>query len=226
MIKRKLFLVAFLSVALAGCVSAGQHAVYLAPEQTAVYTQFPAAPALNSPVDRADRAVMHEWQNKRTAEQCALARSQAYAQFDEFFYDISPFQKPTPMFVTDFMTHVQHDADIAVSSIKKREHRPRPFLTDSTLEPCLGRINGFSYPSGHSTMSHLDALILSDLVPARRAQFMSRADACALNRVIGGVHNPSDIAAGKDLAELVYRQLKESKKFRDDMEKLRSYLSR
>ena len=95
---------------------------------------------------------------------------------------------------------------------------------DAGLEPCLRRIGGLSYPSGHSTIAHVFALILADLVPERRAEFLARADAAALNRVIGGVHHPSDIEAGKRLADLLYAEFLKSPAFRADQEALQQYL--
>ncbi len=104
--------------------------------------------------------------------------------------------------------------------------RPRPFLRDKAIEPCLGRIGGLAYPSGHAAISRLFALMLADLVPADKKIFFARADAVALDRVIGGVHHPADIKAGKKLAEKLYRAYKKSPVFRSDIETLRGLLVR
>ena len=66
--------------------------------------------------------------------------------------------------------------------------------------------------------------MLSDLVPPGKKEFFARADAAALDRVIGGVHPPSDLEAGKRLADKLYRKYKKSPVFRGDMETLRGLL--
>ena len=53
---------------------------------------------------------------------------------------------------------------------------------------------------------------------------MSYAYQGALNRVIGGVHHPSDIAAGKDLGDAIYKALKQNSKFKTDLDTLRRNL--
>lgn len=51
---------------------------------------------------------------------------------------------------------------------------------------------------------------------------MLRADEAALLRVIGGVHHPSDIAAGKLLADSLYREFLSSPDFRKSLEELKA----
>lgn len=185
---------------------------------------FTPAPAPDSPADKADFATLHEWQDKRTPAQCDKAQSQANAYFEEFYGDLNPFVSPLPKDVSVFLRKVHHDTDEAVSILKKRNNRPRPFRRDDTLNPCLGRINGLAYPSGHSTIVHVFGRILSDLDPARKDEYMKRADECALNRVIGGVHHPTDIEAGAKLADIVYEQFKKNPEFIKELEALRSDL--
>jgi acid phosphatase (class A) len=86
-------------------------------------------------------------------------------------------------------------------------------------------VRGFSYPSGHAAYSRLFALILSELQPERKSEFMARADQAALNRVIGGVHYPTDIEAGKKLAEDIFADLRKNPDFRRDLEILKQYIA-
>jgi len=66
--------------------------------------------------------------------------------------------------------------------------------------------------------------MLAELVPSMRKVCLARADEAALDRVIGGVHHPADIEAGKKLADKLYRKYKKSPVFRGDMETLRGLL--
>ena len=228
--KAKRFLPLFFAAALCACAASPdkafkpkEHALYLSDVQLKD-RQFEPAPAPGSETDKADMAVLHEWQLKRTPEQCARAALEAYAAFGEFFGDIAPFVKPMPAEAEAFFEQVHSDSDAAVNVLKKRNGRERPFRRDASLDPCLGRIGGLAYPSGHATISRIYALILSELAPERRAQFISRADQLGLDRVIGGVHYPSDIEAGKKFGDIIYAELMLNPAFRAQTDKMRVYL--
>lgn len=202
---------------------AAASAGYLTTAQEAI-TDFPAPPAVGSAEDKADLAAVLQWQKDRTPEQCAAAQAQADQSFISFFTNVSPFAKPLPAAVGAFFKRVSDDSGNANRYIKKIYQRDRPFLRSSELNPCLGRAQGFSYPSGHATDSHLFGLILSDLLPRQGAIFMRNADQAALNRVIGGVHHPSDVEAGKRLGGRLYREMLKNPAFVADMQGLKQYL--
>jgi len=65
-----------------------------------------------------------------------------------------------------------------------------------------------SYPSGHSAQAYYTALVLSDMYPELENSFMGLAEAISDSRVDRGVHFPSDIAAGKQLAEILHEMTK------------------
>ena len=50
--------------------------------------------------------------------------------------------------------------------------------------------------SGHATFAYEMAVLLSNIVPEKRAEVFKRADDYAQSRVIVGAHYPSDIEAG------------------------------
>jgi acid phosphatase (class A) len=193
---------------------------YITAEQQA-FPDFPAPPPAGSKKDREDLAALKEWQLKRTPEECARANAEAYADYNDFYGEISPFPRPLPETAAVIFKRVKAETDGVSAAVKEVFKRPRPFLRDAALEPCLGRIDGLAYPSGHAAISRLFARMLADLVPSKKKKFFARADEAALDRVIGGVHHPSDIEAGKRLADELYRSYKKSRAFRADMETLR-----
>jgi len=195
---------------------------YLTTEQQQV--AFPAPPADGSSADLAELATLHEWEKKRTVEQCACAQAESHAEFDEMFGAINPLPRPLPKKAAKVLKRIRNETDSVIGSLKDRFKRPRPFWRDTSLKPCLGKIGGLAYPSGHATLSKMYALVLSDLAPERRSEFMARADEAALYRVIGGVHHPSDIEAGKRLAETLYSMYQKSPAFLKDLEILRGYV--
>ncbi len=195
---------------------------YLTTEQQKL--EFPAPPAAASQEELADFDILREWEKKRTAEQCARADAEAHATFGEFFGELSPLPRPLPKRARKVIKRIHSETSSAVWVLKERFNRPRPFHVDAKLTPCLGRIGGLAYPSGHATISRMYALLLSDLAPERRQEFLARADEAALFRVIGGVHHPSDIEAGKRLAETLFSEYFKSPAFLKDMKILRGYV--
>jgi len=189
-------------------------------------TDVPAAPEDGSYEDKNDFEVLFDWQKKRTPEQCAAARAEMEHSFKIFFGKISPFKAPEPAEVTTFFKNVSADSVAAHRFIKDAYKRQRPFLRDTRIKPCVFKVGGYAYPSGHATISRLFALILGDLVPSRKKEFLTRADEAALNRVIAGVHHPTDIEAGKILADVLYKNLKEEPEFSSDMKTLKRFLSK
>lgn len=182
----------------------------------------PAPPAPGSPEDKKDFEALFDWQARRTEADCAGARAQSKAEYAAFFGDVSPFPDPLPPAASKILFQVYFDGGMAVGAAKQHFARQRPFRRDKALKPCLGKAAGLSYPSGHAAVSRLFALLLADVAPERRASFIARSDRAALNRVIGGVHHPSDIEAGKLLGDAVYAEMLKEASFRADLAKLRA----
>lgn len=222
---------AVLSLGLAACSSTGSahrhdgSSVYLDKARLETM-EFPPAPAPGSPQDRADFTELHAWQAKRTPGQCARAKSEGEAYFEQFFGQLKPFPAPLNEESEAFLLRVREDASTAITILKERNSRLRPYLTDKELSPCLGRAGGKAYPSGHATLARLYALILTELMPLRRSEFMARGDEAALDRVIGGVHHPSDIEAGKRLGDILFNRFMDNAEFRANLEKLRYYAAK
>lgn len=59
-----------------------------------------------------------------------------------------------------------------------------------------------SYPSGHAAYGMACAILLSAVVPEKRAELFARARQYGESRLILGAHYPSDVAAGQQVALL------------------------
>ena len=116
----------------------------------------------------------------------------------------------------------------AVGVWKEKVRRPRPFVRHGALRPCITAPKGDSqsYPSGHAALARVIGLILAEMVPERGPEFLARADEAGLDRVIGGVHHPTDVAAGKALADEVYAVLLQSPTFVAERESVRRFIKR
>lgn len=187
---------------------------------------FPAPPAAGSPEDRADLAAVLQWQKDRTQAQCSAALAQSDETYLALFGGVNPFPVPLPAEAGAFFRRVGAETGDAVRNIKKIYKRERPFVRSAEVKPCLGRVQGLSYPSGHATVARVYALVLSGLLPRQGAIFNRAADQAALNRVIGGAHHPTDVEAGKKLGDLLFRKFKQNPAFAADMAALSKYISK
>lgn len=84
----------------------------------------------------------------------------------------------------------------------KGAQRKRPHQRDARVEPSLS-VEGHgsnSWPSGRTAATRVWAAVLADLFPGRKAALDTAAARSAELRLIGGVHYPSDLVAGRMLA--------------------------
>ena len=96
-----------------------------------------------------------------------------------------------------------HDAAVVCWSVKFQYFNPRPHQLDPTIRTVIGLPNFPAYPSGHSTFSAAAALVLSELFPARVADFAAMADEAGISRLYGGIHYRNDIERGREHGERV-----------------------
>lgn len=94
--------------------------------------------------------------------------------------------------------HKQHfDTDRPTQLAKKVGH---PFRGDYLLKSAQTA----SYPSGHTTQAFYLAHFISNIYPGLKAELFALASMVADSRIDVGVHFPSDNAAGKLLAKVLY----------------------
>lgn len=81
--------------------------------------------------------------------------------------------------------------------------RPRPF-TGNESPICVPRdahlAQSPAYPSGHTIAGYSTALVLSALLPERKAELLQRGRVIGESRIVCGVHWASDVAAGYQAA--------------------------
>lgn len=197
---------------------------FLSLDEAAAAALVPPVPAAGSPEDAADLAELASWQARRTPAECARAQGDVSPSYENLFGALSPFPLPLGAQEKAFFLALAADAGGAAFLLKHRYKRPRPFNRGVGLTPCITRPKDWAYPSGHAAVGRIWALALADLVPARRAAFMSRGDDVGLGRVIGGVHHPTDVAAGRLLADKLYARLRGEPAFKKALAALRSRL--
>jgi acid phosphatase (class A) len=186
-----------------------------APGQAIDFTRLlPPPPAPGSVADNEDKAVVRAWQQRRTPEMESLAQADAARTAQPFLpalgRDLTPEKLPLTM---AFFETLRKDADAMLGDAKAHWNRPRPPQADPDIHPSLRLPHNASYPSGHSTYATAAAVMLVSMVPERAAEIYDRAEAYRLNRIIGGVHYPSDIAAGRIAGTVIAATLLENGDF-------------
>jgi len=118
-----------------------------------------------------------------------------------------------------------------VDSAKNHWGRLRPFQQDERIHSPLTQrelaslTKNPSYPSGHSTAGNLDALILAELVPDLKDALLARGKQIGDDRVLGGVHFPSDVEAGHTLAQALFDKFMASPDFQADLAKAKAEIA-
>ena len=123
--------------------------------------------------------------------------------------------------IAKLMEDVYTDAH-AATAVKEHFKRARPCTTDPSLLPDnLKPESSYSYPSGHSTVGTVDALLLAELFPQKQKEILAEGKMIGWRRVEIARHYPSDIYAGRVLGQAIVRQLKTHEAFREEFERAR-----
>lgn len=113
-----------------------------------------------------------------------------------------------------------------IGDAKFAHPRLRPYKEDRTIVPCetdyLYPTDGSSYPSGHAANGYVAARLISEVItpadePDRRPGLLARGQRYGDNRVVCGVHHPSDVKEGRTLAEHIYDRAAATAEFQADL---------
>ena len=161
-----------------------------------------------------DFATLMKHQLKRTKADCEKAKSDEGISVENLFgAPKGPLTKSEARWATARLLIHMGESGANILKAKSLFKRPRPYIRNPLIIPCISKESSYAYPSGHTTFSRYLALALSRIHPEKEEALMKRADEIALGRVIGGVHHPSDIEAGKKLADELARERLYSKEF-------------
>jgi acid phosphatase (class A) len=165
---------------------------------------LPAPPAEGSPEAAAELEQVLALQAKRTdAQAAACVADQEYSVF-RFADVVGPgFEAAYLPLTAAYFSQAVDAAKVVVDSAKGHWDRRRPFLIDSRVQPCDKPSKSASYPSGHATAGMVMGILLADLLPEKHDAILARGVEFGWHRVIGGVHFPSDVQAGRVAGSLV-----------------------
>ena len=159
---------------------------------------LPPPPANDSAQTKAELGEVLMLQVTRTPEMEARAVADAEENVWRFANVTGPnFTKEKLPKFSAFFDRVVETEGAVVDPAKDVWKRPRPHQLSDLVKPAVKLSSSGSWPSGHATVGTMMGIILADMVPEKRAEIMARAAEYAHNRVVGGIHYPSDVEMGK-----------------------------
>lgn len=221
------------ALALAACATAATETAP-APAATGVPFQLdatvfiPPPPAAGGALELAEREIVRgPWSAERRAQALADNAIDPFAAFDSVLGE--NFTAANFPATVALLTRTARAAGLAGEPVKQRYQRPRPFVSDSSITPCIPddeRLRAsFSYPSGHAALGFGWALVLAELVPARADAIIDRGRDFTVSRVVCGVHYPSDIDAGRIVAAAAVARLHNDPDFQREFAAARAELA-
>ena len=186
----------------------------LKEEQVDLKKALPPSPKPDSAVWRNDFKVLHDWEKKRTKEQCEEGQHVVSISLKSFFgKPYGPLTDAEVEALNPLMDEVRWDVGHFTENAKNLYARPRPYNSDKTLQPCATKEINYAYPSGHTSMTRAIGKLLAKWDPKRAKAFMKRAEDIAQSRIRVGVHHPSDIEGGKKIGDYLTNLYLKDKEF-------------
>ena len=204
--------------------AADQPSPWVIPPQETLLHVIPPPPAPGSAAEQADLDGVMALQDHPTKQELAHAEQSVAFSVFTFAETLGPeFNAKRKPRTALFFSQLEATANQAKNFLKETYRRDRPFVAfPSEVRPLVTPEAGYSYPSGHCTRSWLFALVLAELDPPHRASFFGNAIRVGEDRIIGGMHFPTDMMESRVLAVELHRFLMKDPDFRRDLEQLRA----
>ncbi len=201
-------------------------APYFDPASIDLKALLPDPPPNGSPTTLKEIDLILQDQATRTPAD--VARIKREVHLDEWLFDtvLGPWftKKNLPVTAALFARVGATEYPIIMSG-KKYWNRPRPPQQDSRVHPPIPLPKNSSFPSGHSTVGNLYGMILAQLAPDLEKPLLARGRQIGDDRVLAGVHFPSDVAAGETLATALFQRLMATPEFQADLAKARTEIA-
>jgi acid phosphatase (class A) len=188
---------------------------------------LPPPPANDSAQTKAEIGEILTIQVTRT--KAMEERAIADAEEDVWRYsdviDNPKFSKENLPKFTAFFDRVVATEGAVVDPAKKVWGRPRPHLLYPDLvKPIVPLSKSGAYPSGHTTVGTLMGIVLSNMVPEKKAAIMTRAWEYGHNREVGGIHYASDIEAGRIAGTVIAETIMSHADYKSEFEAAKNEL--
>jgi acid phosphatase (class A) len=190
----------------AGCAHSSGKTPYIKPGPSDLGAVLPPPPSPDSQESVAEMNLILRLQETRTADDAKRVKSEIDYDVFAFADVLGPnFNAKECARTNEIFAKVVAEAKPVSSASKEQWSRPRP-----TVDPrvhALDHEKSFSYPSGHSTRATVYAELLAEAVPSRRDALLERGREIGWDRVIAGIHFPSDVYAGRVLGHAIAQSM-------------------
>ncbi|HEV2970977.1 MAG TPA: phosphatase PAP2 family protein [Pirellulales bacterium] len=215
------------TVLIAACavIARADTPTYLRPAAIDPLKLLPGPPSAHSAEAREELDLMLMIQEKRTPAEVDRCASEVKLKVEAFKSVMGPWftSKNLPRLAKLFAA-LEKDSKQLSDAVKAHYRRPRPEHEDDHIHVPIDDETTFAYPSGHSTRGTLYALILVELAPDHRDALLDRGREIGWDRVIAGLHHPSDIYAGRVLGQAIAQSLLADPKFQPELAAIKTEL--
>jgi acid phosphatase (class A) len=215
---------------------------YLSDTQVGRLKNYVNFPANSSDQTRKELDFLLDLQKKRSAEQVREVTKLGHVGYwpeidllpshpqyrknlEDLFYEVNQimgeeFNAENSPYTLKLLKGIMNDMRLMEFSVKYHRLRARPYQLEPRLQP-LSKIKSPSFASGHTLWAYLQAFALSELIPAKRNEFLTLAYEIGLSREIMGVHYPSDEEASRKLAHEMINLMWQNEDFQRDLQNAR-----
>lgn len=203
--------------------------IFVTPEQSRAFDILSTPPASDSSTTKDELLELHRIEGARTEGEAASAKWDDENENIFLFKNImgEKFTKENFPLLDAFAARVSNDEGVNTRVAKEGFHRVRPYNLDKTLHPiCKTKTKDDAYPSGHTTSGYLLALTLVEMVPEKRDEILARAEQYGRNRLVCGVHYPSDLPASKLVAYSIHAIMKVNPHYQQELAEAKAEVRR
>ena len=222
--RRRIFgpflLVLFLATA-PFCIAADRYLADGRPDAVALLAPPPATGSEEQAADMASVIAVHGG-----AARNDLSEAKSESNYSVFVFTpaVGVFFQPGKFPKTEaFFNSLHNESDRVVDQSKGVWKRLRPINVNPALNWGV-REDSYSYPSGHSTRGTVYALLLAEMFPDRKDEILEVGRRIGWHRVQLAMHYPTDVYAGRVLAQAIVRELKSNPAFQHDFAEVKAEL--
>lgn len=191
---------------------------YISHESVDITRVIAAPPSPDSVEQSHDLDAVLYSQSHRTVAQEKSALAENDLTIFQFREVLGPSFSPEKLPATaSFFKRIQEDSIDVLGPAKDHWKRPRPFLASDEVKPVGAKPSSASYPSGNSLLGYVYAVILAEILPAKRDAIFAKGLDIGNARVVAGVHYPTDVAAGRLAAVEIVAKLESSASYAKDL---------
>jgi acid phosphatase (class A) len=191
---------------------------YLQPGAIQPQNLLPGPPSVGSEEYKAEIDTLLALQAGRSTAQIARFKAEEKLGFSAFALVMPSFFKAENLRkLSILLDSAGSDSKYFTTIAKDHFLRKRPYREDDRVHPLGKPEEDMAYPSGHATKGMVWAIILARLEPSRTEKLLERGREIGWDRVIGGMHRPSDVEAGRVLGQAIAQALLRNQDFLADL---------